>query len=53
MNSVDSQGAIILMFDAATPSTESLQPIHHALMSEWNDANPTKITGVRNLAVKE
>ena len=22
-------------------------------MSEWNDANPTKITGVRNLAVKE
>ena len=53
MNFGDSQGAVILGFDAATPITESLQPIHHALVSEWNGANPTKITGVRNLTVRE
>ena len=54
MNSADSQGAIILMFNAATPSTESLKPFgRHALLSEWNDASPTKITGVRNIAIKE
>ena len=50
INFNDAQGAILLVFDAASPSTQSFEPLRHAIMSEYH-LFTTKLVGVRSIAI--
>ena len=54
MKDSDPLGAILLVFDASTPSSDTFEPVGHAIMSEWTGGiQTTKLVGVRSLSVQE